>query len=109
DSATQSKLRDHVAGGGGWISIGGICGLDNLLGVSQAPAYSGFGAGARTLGEGYLVASDKTHPSIAHLEKPLHFFNGLAMRSSSAKILASALDAHGREKNEPILFEHRVN
>jgi peptidoglycan/xylan/chitin deacetylase (PgdA/CDA1 family) len=108
DTATQTKLRDHVARGGGWISIGGICGLDDLLGVSQAPAYSGFGAGARTLGEGYLVPTDRFHPAVAHLEKPLHFFNGLAMRSKGAEILATALDAHGHEKNEPVLFEHRA-
>jgi peptidoglycan/xylan/chitin deacetylase (PgdA/CDA1 family) len=108
DSATQAKLRNHIARGGGWISIGGICGLDDVLGTSQATGYSGFGAGARTLGEGYLVASDKLHPMVALLNKPLHFFNGLAMRASAARVLATALDAHGRQKNEPILFEHRT-
>src|SRR4051812_49346591 len=75
----KAKLREWVAAGGGWLSLGGTCGMEDVLGVAQGSVYQGFGAGARTLGEGYLVTETKDHPSVAHLEKPLHFFNGLAM------------------------------
>lgn len=101
----KSRLREWVAAGGGWLALGGTCGMDDVLGVAQGAPYQGFGAGARTLGEGYLVAQAKDHPSVAHLEKPLHFFNGFAMAPKGATVLAKALDKHGRAKDEPVLFE----
>src|SRR5689334_9889175 len=60
----QKQLRSFVEAGGAWISVGGTCGMDDLLGVAQLPAYSGFGAGVRTLGEGYLTPQAKDHPML---------------------------------------------
>lgn len=107
DDATKATLQSWLADGGCWINLCGTCGMDATLGLQPAPSYQGFGAGARTLGEGYLVAKSK-HPITTGVEKPLHFFNGYALTPTTATVLATALDCHGREKNEPILFEQKV-
>ena len=106
----RHTLQAWVEGGGAWISIGGTCGMSDVLGVSDArPAYSGWGAGVATLGEGYLVPREGTkHPAVAHVEKPLHFFGGGVMQTTGAAILADALDAHARPTRRPIVFEHRL-
>lgn len=105
---TKGKLREWVRGGGAWISVGGTCGLEDVLGAKAAPPGVGFGLGARNLGEGYLVAEQMDHPAVAHVERPLHFFNGLGMLADGAKVVAKALDKHGRETGTPVLFENVV-
>lgn len=106
--AVKQKLRAWTNAGGAWLSIGGICGMSDVLGAALPSAYQGFGAGARTLGEGYLVTDDKKHPVTAHLSRGLHFFNGLAMKASGATVIAKSLDAHGRATNEAVLMENVV-
>ncbi|MBV9467686.1 MAG: hypothetical protein JOZ57_00400, partial [Abitibacteriaceae bacterium] len=124
-SELQDSLRDWVHSGGAWLSIAGLCGLEDLFGVSYAPpAYSGAWGGnpVSTLGEGYLTPDAAEHPVLAHLNIPLHFFNGLALQAgplepehsdnnaskSQTDYLAHSLDAHGRETTRIALAEHKV-
>jgi hypothetical protein len=94
----QVALREWVAQGGQWISVGGACGMADLFGVSvEKAAYASFGAGgANPLGEGYLRAT-APHRILEHLEIPLHFFNGTPVQATDATVLAAVLDVHGRE------------
>ncbi|HZZ44926.1 MAG TPA: hypothetical protein VFE58_18455 [Tepidisphaeraceae bacterium] len=121
DPSLQSQLQTFLHTGGSWINLAGLFDLHDLLGLRPAPSYQGFGAGARTLGEGYLIPlppsslssilhplSSSSHPITSPLQKPLHFFNGLALESTTATPLASSLDVHGRPTNSPVLFEHPV-
>ncbi len=90
------QLQAWVEAGGCWLSIGGVCGAADLLGVAvEAPTFGGFGGGVGTLGEGYLnrVAD---HPLLAHLALPLHFFEGLPAHLTTATLLATIADAHQR-------------
>src|SRR3954470_5946970 len=56
-SATlKVKLADWVNAGGAWLSIGGVCGMDQLLGVARlSSTFKNWGGGVRSLGEGYLA------------------------------------------------------
>jgi len=102
----SQRLRDWIEQGGAWISIAGTCGQENLLGVVQErPAFSSFGGGMATLGEGYLKPEAAEHPLISHLEIPLHYFNGAAVCIKDARVLASALNAHGHETIRAALTE----
>ena len=52
--ALKEQLAAWVEAGGAWISVGGACGLAQLLGVEvEPPAYRLYGF-ASNLGEGYL-------------------------------------------------------
>jgi len=96
DTAKQ-RLQRWVEDGGVWLSIGGTCGMAEMLGVKpEPPSYQGWGGGINTLGEGYLDVRHRTHPVLAHLEIPLHYFNGLPVRPTEATVLAGVLDAHQR-------------
>src|SRR5438045_6108174 len=37
----QKKIRTFVENGGAWLSIGGTCAMDDLLGSETVPLYSG--------------------------------------------------------------------
>lgn len=103
------KLEAWVRGGGAWLSVGGLCGLGALLGAeAEPPAYSSWGGGQGTLGEGYLEAREIDHPLLAHLSRPLHFFGGIPVRGSGASVLARALDAHGRPTERAAVLERTV-
>ncbi|MGB7159248.1 MAG: hypothetical protein WBD40_14360 [Tepidisphaeraceae bacterium] len=110
----KTALRDWVNNGGVWIAIAGTCGLPDLFGVELVPPdFSSWGGGANNLGEGYLVPAseadtEKRHPITAHLDKPLHFFGGLVVRSTVATSLASSRDKHGHDTNRPALLERTV-
>src|SRR4051812_39940283 len=41
----RARLREWVESGGGWLSIGGVCGMDQTIGASLAAGYEGWGAG----------------------------------------------------------------
>src|SRR5437016_4065149 len=61
----KQKLTDWVNAGGMWLSIGGIAGMETLLGVTRSPnTFSNWGGGVRSLGEGYLVAGESKHPML---------------------------------------------
>jgi hypothetical protein len=104
---TSAALREWVKGGGTWISVAGVCGLDDVLGVQALPAaYAAFGGGLGTLGEGYLKVEAAGHPVLGHLEIPLHYFNGAPLAAVGAKVLARGLDAHGRGTERPVVTEN---
>ena len=109
----RKKLTEWVNAGGAWLSVGGLCGMEELIGVSRlAVTYKNWGGGVRSLGEGYLAADEAhaKHPMLAHLNRPLHFFGGAAVEAKSATVLATAQDAHGqpRKPPEPALLEREV-
>jgi hypothetical protein len=108
EGALQSALTEWVKAGGAWVSIGGVCEMGAVLGVAHAPpAYAYWGAGACVMGEGYLIAKDGKHPAIAHLQRPLHFFGGIAMKAAGASIVAGSTDAHRANPTHDVLFENR--
>ena len=112
----QQRLRDWVGQGGAWLSIAGLCGMNELFGADYIlPEYAGVWGGApyvTTLGEGYLQPTDTAHPILAHLTIPLHFFNGLPVQisteNSDANMLAQIVDAHQRPTSRCAIIERRV-
>lgn len=94
----KTTFREWVSSGGTWISIAGVCGLSDLLGVEkEQPAPVIWNRSPYCpLGEGYLEPAG-THRTTEHIRIPLHFFNGIALRAAGARIIAGTLDAHGRE------------
>src|SRR4051812_21147396 len=78
-ASLKQKLTDWVSAGGMWLSIGGIAGMESLLGVKRSPnTFSNWGGGVRSLGEGYLVPGESNHAMLAHVNRPLHYFGGAA-------------------------------
>src|SRR4051812_22803455 len=111
DAPTRGKLSAWLERGGCWLSVGGICGMTDAIGAEmRAPAYANWHGGLTILGEGYLVARDghTKHSAVAHLNRPLHFFGGLDVKETSATVLATAQDAHGRPQDQPVLLEKTV-
>src|SRR3954469_14725006 len=77
DPSTQKHLAAWVTNGGRWLSIGGVCGMRELLGAELVlPAYKNWSAGPALLGEGYLQPTNASHRVVAHITRPLHFFGG---------------------------------
>jgi peptidoglycan/xylan/chitin deacetylase (PgdA/CDA1 family) len=103
------KLAAWLDGGGGWISIGGLCDMPQAMGAKFATGYQGWAGGITAMGEGYLAPEVRDHPSVAHIEKPLHFFSGVRVESAGAKVLATMLDAHGRATPWPVILEQPTN
>ena len=106
----RRKLTEWVEAGGAWLSVAGVCGMEALLGVKRlSSTFRNWGGGTtRSLGEGYLAPEKSGHPMLAHLNRPLHFFGGVAVEANGAKVLADALDAHGRAEGEPALLEREI-
>lgn len=103
----RDQVVKWVSAGGGWISIAGVCGLSDLLGVAlEPPAYSSWGGGLSNLGEGYLKPAAE-HIVTAHLRIPLHYFNGGVARSTGAAVLATGLDKHQRPTERVLVAENR--
>src|SRR5688572_17315853 len=107
-AAVATRLHEWVESGGGWLSIGGVCSSERTIGARLAPAYQGWAGGTATLGEGYLTVESSSHSTVAHVEKPLHFFNGTAVDADGAAVLAAMLDAHGRPNRLPLVLGHAV-
>lgn len=105
-----AKLRAWVEDGGAWLGVSGVCGSGDMFGIQvEPPAYAVcWGGGANTLGEGYLRAADSSHPVIAHLATPLHYFNGIPVHPAGGKVLAQTLDAHGRPSPRAAVVENVV-
>lgn len=96
--STREAVARWVDAGGAWLAIGGTAGIPALFGVEEEPsAFSGWGSGIGTLGEGYLQAVSIKHPVLAHVPLPLHFFNGVPVRAKDTTVLAGVLDANQRE------------
>ncbi|HXF62807.1 MAG TPA: hypothetical protein VNK95_14380, partial [Caldilineaceae bacterium] len=107
-TALSAQLAAWVADGGRWLAVGGVAGAADLFGVApEAPAYSSFGGGAGTLGEGYLQVATQ-HPILDHLPIPLHYFNGIPAQATDATVLATVLDAHQRATPRVAVTERRV-
>lgn len=109
EDSQRAALGEWVAGGGAWLSIAGVCGLEQMLGVRlREPVIDlPWAAGTPALGEGYLVSADNAGPVTAHLAAPLHFYNGLAVQPDGAEVLATVLDAHQRETPYPAITLNR--
>lgn len=108
EGTLPESMTDWVAGGGRWISIAGVCGLPEVLGVEALPpAYALWGAGACTLGEGYLQPEPENHVLTEHIEIPLHFFNGIAARATTGKVIARCLSRHGKVTDRAGIVENR--
>lgn len=96
DSFDSSALRDWVQSGGCWISIGGTCGLCDLLGVERVePTFRPYDTEIACLGEGYMTVSE-AHKVVEHLKIPLHYFGGIKLSETTAKVVARTTDAHQR-------------
>jgi peptidoglycan/xylan/chitin deacetylase (PgdA/CDA1 family) len=105
----KTALRLWVEGGGLWISVSGVCGMPDLFGVEvEAPAYSSWGGGMSTLGEGYLQPAQAGHPILAHLPFPLHYFNGIPVQPAHCETLAHVLDKHQRATPRAALTRKQV-
>jgi hypothetical protein len=106
-SSVRQALRNWIDNGGIWISIAGTCGCQEWFGVEvERASFAGWGgAGACVLGEGYLQPHDGGHHALSHLSKPLHYFNGVAVRATTASVLASVLDSHQRTTGRAALTE----
>jgi hypothetical protein len=107
--ALGDQLRMWVEEGGSWLSVGGVCGLADLFGATvEPPAYTSWGGGASTLGEGYLEAATISHPILTHVRVPLHFFNGVPVQPAGVDALARILDAHGRPTPRAAVLERQA-
>jgi hypothetical protein len=105
DARAETNLRRWIAAGGMWLSISGLCGLEDVLGVERlAPCYDGWGTGIRSLGEGYLQPICQ-HRILEFAAKPIHFFGGIHVRATEGMVLAGALDEHGAEDASPAIIE----
>jgi peptidoglycan/xylan/chitin deacetylase (PgdA/CDA1 family) len=105
----RKKLADWIDGGGAWLSVGGLCGMGEVLGATRlSSTFKNWGGGVRSLGEGYLVAEKSDHRMLPHINRPLHYFGGIAVEAKGATVVADAHDAHGRPAGEPALLEHTV-
>jgi hypothetical protein len=109
DQTLRDELTRWVEKGGAWLSIAGTCGMDSLLGgVRQQPEITSWGGGARSLGEGYLVTLDASHPALSHVNRPLHLFGGATVVASGAKVLAHVHGKHGQPTDRPGMLERAV-
>lgn len=105
----REKLTRWVENGGAWLSIGGTCGMNALLGVAPVePEISSWGGGVRSLGEGYLVSSASSHPALGHVARPLHLFGGSTVVATTAKVLATVNGKHGQPTDRPGVVENKV-
>mgnify|MGYP001068977355 CR=1 FL=1 len=110
DEDAAQAMRDWVQRGGAWLSLGSVCNLGDVHGVDYVSSAGycdkSFAYQHSTLGEGYLRRS-QPHPVLDSRNIHLHYYNGIIVkvRSAQAQILASTLDAHGRESDFPALVE----
>lgn len=108
EPAVREKLAAWVKDGGAWLSLAGVCGMNDVLGVEYAaPTYANWGVGASLHGEGYLKPADNQHPVLNQIKHPLHFFGGLAMQAKGARVIGGSLDSHQRGTAHDVLFENK--
>lgn len=101
-------LRQWLNAGGTWISIGGVCGLGDVLGVEQQrPLYQGWSTSVGSLGEGYAETTT-AHAVCNGIERPLHFFGGIPVSVTSGTQLARVLDAHQRPTDRAAIVENKT-
>jgi len=105
----RNSLCSWVRSGGAWITVAGTCGLADMIGVNvDEPDYDTWATGVSNLGEGYVLPRAPSHPVLSHLSIPLHFFNGLPVRTAGAVEIAGVLDSHQRETRRASVAERRV-
>ncbi|MCD6290736.1 MAG: hypothetical protein J7M34_09570, partial [Anaerolineae bacterium] len=105
----KRRLWGWITNGGAWLSIGGVWGMTDLLGVEpDPPSYQSWGGGMSTLGEGYLDVRHPGHPALAHVSIPLHYFNGVPVHPTEATVLAGVMDAHQRPTERGAVLERSV-
>jgi len=104
----RQRVPSWVKNGGSWLAIGGTGALPELFGVEpERPAFEGWGMSLAVLGEGYLVPTVSSHPVLAGVCGPLHYFGGAAFGCRGGQALAHALDAHQRTAERPVVVEAR--
>jgi hypothetical protein len=83
--------------------------MDEVLGARRLEReIESWGGGARSLGEGYFVAIERSHPAIAHVNRPLHLFGGTTVIARGAKVLATVNGKHGQTTDRPGMLENVV-
>jgi hypothetical protein len=103
----RQALAQWIRDGGAWLSLAGVCGQEEALGVIlEQPAIASWGGGVCSLGEGYLHPA-VNHPALADAPVPLHFYGGIAVRANGATVLAHASNAHQQPTPRAALTEHR--
>ncbi len=108
EPAASEAIKSWVETGGQWLSLGSVCGLEEVLGVETVPSpgietrpnFYPYGS----IGEGYLKPL-AAHPIFEQIVIPLHFYNGYRVNAGAGSVLASALDYHGRETETPVVVE----
>ncbi|MBI4556205.1 MAG: hypothetical protein HY706_01355 [Candidatus Hydrogenedentes bacterium] len=109
EDSVKSRVAAWVEAGGAWLAIGSVCGMPDVFGAQlKTPSYAGWGVGTGTLGEGYLHAASPTHPIVAGLRIPLHFFNGIPAAAGNTHVLATVSDAHQRPTTRTGVTEKNV-
>lgn len=105
----KSSLSRWVEDGGAWLSIAGTCAMDALLGATPVePELASWRGGPRSLGEGYLITLDPSHPALTHVTRPLHFFGGSTVVATGAMTIARADGKHGQITDRPAILERVV-
>lgn len=96
--ATRTALDTWITQGGVLIGVGGVCGVPDWFGVRlEHPGNTVWhGDSPVPLGEGYLASMADSGPHAPAMPFPLHFFNGIAVRPTTCRVLAELLDAHQR-------------
>lgn len=106
----QAALRIWMEAGGAWLSVGGVCGMEESFGVQvEPPTYVSWGGGVCNLGEGYLVAEASLFGEATEFASlPLHFFGGLAVRRTTGEVHARILNAHQQPTERVGVADQRV-
>ena len=105
---TRSILDTWIGGGGVWISAGTAGGVPDWFGVEMDHPRQTYWHGDMpcTLGEGYMTAEPGDSALAPVLPIPLHFFNGIAVRPTTGRVLARVLDAHQRPTPRAAMVEN---
>ncbi|HEX8520606.1 MAG TPA: hypothetical protein VF669_00035 [Tepidisphaeraceae bacterium] len=106
--ALKRTLADWVTSGGAWISIAGVCGMEQTLGaaIQKADMWSWGGGAFKSLGEGYLINEKPEHPIVAHVTRMIHLFGGTTVTATSGQVLARVDDKHGRKTDRAGIIEN---
>ncbi len=105
---TRAALDPWLTQGGVWISVGTVGGVPDWFGVALEHPQQTYWHGDMpcTLGEGYLTAEPGGNALTPVVPYPLHFFNGVAVRPATCRVLARVLDAHQRPTPRAAMVEN---
>ncbi len=104
---TRTAVDTWLNQGGVWISVGTVGGVPDWFGVAMDHPLLSYWHGDMpcTLGEGYMTAEPGGHLLTPVTPIPLHFFNGIAVRPTTCRVLARVLDAHQRPSSRVAMAE----